>query len=284
MATPSLTRHRLPGYLGDILVDVRTGDRSRPRPAVLVLHGFKGFKDWGMFPPLAERLAKAGFTAVSFNLSGSGVDDTGEFVFPGRFARATFTGDLGDVGTVLEAVATGALDVAPPKSIGFLGHSRGGGLGVLAAAADPRIAALVTWAAISTVDRYSQDEVAAWRASGKLDIVNSRTGQVLPMFTDALDDAQAHGTTSLDIRAAASRVAVPWLIVHGAEDPVVPLAEAEALHAAGGQGTSLLTVAGAGHTFGAVHPWQGPTPAFTSVADASIGFFARHLLTPSSTP
>jgi len=139
VATPSLTRHRLPGYLGDILVDVRTGDRSRPRPAVLVLHGFKGFKDWGMFPPLAERLAKAGFTAVSFNLSGSGVDDTGEFVFPDRFARATFSGDRGDIGKVLEAVATGALDVAPPPSIGFFGHSRGGGLGVLAAAADPRI-------------------------------------------------------------------------------------------------------------------------------------------------
>jgi hypothetical protein len=29
-----------------------------------VLHGFKGFKDWGMFPPFADRLARAGFTAV----------------------------------------------------------------------------------------------------------------------------------------------------------------------------------------------------------------------------
>lgn len=284
MATPSLTRHRLPGYLGDILVDVRTGDRSRPRPAVLVLHGFKGFKDWGMFPPLAERLAKAGFTAVSFNLSGSGVDDTGEFVFPDRFARATFSGDLRDVGTVLEAVATGALGVTPPSSIGFLGHSRGGGLGVLAAAADPRIAALVTWAAISSVNRYSQEEVTAWRASGTLDVVNSRTGQVLPMLTDALDDALAHGATSLNIRAAASRLAVPWLIVHGAADAVVPLAEAEALHAAGGPGTELLTVPDAGHTFGAVHPWQGPTPAFTGVVDASTRFLSKQLLTPSSTP
>ena len=60
VATPALSRHRLPGYLGDVLVDVRTGDRATPRPAVLVLHGYKGFKDWGMFPPLAERLARAG--------------------------------------------------------------------------------------------------------------------------------------------------------------------------------------------------------------------------------
>jgi pimeloyl-ACP methyl ester carboxylesterase len=284
VATPSLTRHRLPGYLGDVLIDVRTGDRTRPRPAVLVLHGFKGFKDWGMFPPLSERLAKAGFTAVSFNLSGSGVDDTGDFVFPERFARATFSGDLGDIAKVIEAVATGTLDFVPPLSIGFLGHSRGGGLGVLAAAANPRVAALVTWAAISSVNRYSPEEVAAWRATGKLDIVNSRTGQVLPMYTDALDDAVVHGETSLDIRGAASRIAVPWLIVHGEADAVVPVAEAEALHAAGGRGSELLVVPDAGHTFGAVHPWKGPTPAFTAAADASITFLARHLLSPTSTP
>ncbi len=277
MATASLTRHRLPGYLGDILVDVRTGDRTHPRPAVLVLHGFKGFKDWGMFPPIAERLAKAGFTAVSFNLSGSGVDDSGEFSFTEQFARATFSGDLGDIAKVIDAVASGGLDFPPPTSIGFLGHSRGGGLGVLAAAADPRIQALVTWAAISTVFRYSAEEVTEWRARGQLDIVNSRTGLVLPMFTDALDDAMQHGKTSLNIRAAASRAAAPWLIVHGASDAVVPFAEAEKLHQACGPTAELLAIPGAGHTFETVHPWQGPTPAFGTAAGGTLAWFGRHL-------
>jgi hypothetical protein len=40
MATPSLTRHRLPGALGEILIDVRAGGRGTPRPAVIVVHGF----------------------------------------------------------------------------------------------------------------------------------------------------------------------------------------------------------------------------------------------------
>ncbi len=277
MATPSLTRHRLPGYLGDILVDVRTGDRTRSRPAVLVLHGFKGFKDWGMFPPLAERLARAGFSAVSFNLSGSGVDDAGEFTFPERFARATFSGDLGDIAHVVEAVASGALAMPSPTSIGFLGHSRGGGLGVLAAAADPRIGAVVTWAAISDVHRHSPEEVTAWRARGHIDIVNSRTGQVLPILTDVLDDVIRHGSTLLDIRAAGARLKAPWLIAHGESDVTVPVAEARALHAAAGATAELMVVPGAGHTFEAVHPWQGPTPAFAAVADASVAWFGRHL-------
>lgn len=276
MATPSLTRHRLPGYLGDILVDVRTGDRVRPRPAVLVVHGFKGFKDWGMFPPLAERLARAGFTAVSLNLGGSGVDDSGEFVFPERFARATYSGDLGDLQSVLDATRQGGLGFAPASSVGIVGHSRGGGLAILAAAADPGLSALVTWAAISTVHRYSPDEIAAWRARGSYDVVNTRTGQVLPMGTDVLDDIASRGA-ALDIAAAAARVTAPWLLLHGEGDASVPVAEARALHAASGGRAELHLVPGAGHTFETVHPWKGPTAAFTTAADATLAWFSRHL-------
>jgi pimeloyl-ACP methyl ester carboxylesterase len=148
----------------------------------------------------------------------------------GRFAHATYSGDLGDIARVVEAVANGALGFPSPTSIGFLGHSRGGGLGVLAAAAEPRIRALVTWAAISDVHRYSPEEVAAWRAQGRIDIVNSRTGQVLPILTDVLDDVVRNGSTLLDIRAAGARLEVPWLIVHGESDVSVPVAEAGALH------------------------------------------------------
>lgn len=278
MATPSLTRHRLPGYLGDILVDVRTGDRDRPRPAVLVVHGFKGFKDWGMFPPIAERLARAGFSAVSINLGGSGVDDSGEFVFPERFARATYTGDLGDLRTVLDAVAAGRLDFTPPTRVGVLGHSRGGGLAVLAAAGDARVAALVTWGAISSVHRYSPEEIAAWRGRGQMDVLNARTGQVLPICTEVLDDILLRGGTTLDITGAAARVTTPWLILHGEADASVPAQEAEALHAASGGRAELRVLPASGHTFEAVHPWQGPTPAFIAAADATLAWFGRHLV------
>ena len=116
MATPTLTSHRLPGTLGEILVDVRAAGRDSARPAIVVVHGWKGFKDWGMFPPLAERLARAGFATITFNLSGSGVDDRGEFVWPERFGHDTFTAELEDVATVVDALARGELGVAPPSS------------------------------------------------------------------------------------------------------------------------------------------------------------------------
>jgi uncharacterized protein len=275
MATPTLTRHRLPGALGDILIDVRAGGRGSPRPAVVVIHGFKGFKDWGLWPALAERLARAGLSAVTFNLSGSGVDDTGEFTYPERFGHNTFSAEVQDLRRVTDALAAGDLGVAPPTGLGLLGHSRGGGIAVLHTANDPRVRALVTWAAISTVDRWPAFQRAAWRTAGVSEVKNVRTGQVLPLYTDVLDDVERNAA-ALDIEAAARRVAVPWLIVHGTGDDAVALAEGERLAAASPH-ARFLAMDGAGHTFGAVHPWRGATAELERAEDASLAFFAENL-------
>jgi alpha-beta hydrolase superfamily lysophospholipase len=278
MATPTLTKHTLPGTLGEILIDVRAGGRASSRPAVVVVPGFKGFKDWGMFPPFAERLARAGLSAVSMNLSGSGVDDRGEFTLVERFGHNTYSAELDDLLRVVAALAGGELGVAPPTSIGLVGHSRGGGIGVLAAGEDRRIGALVTWAAISSVARWSPAEQRAWREAGMKEIVNTRTGQRLPLYPDILDDIERHALQRLDILGGAARLAIPWLILHGTADEAVSALEAEALHAAGREvGARHVPVDGAGHTFGTVHPWQGETPHFRLVADETLGFLAAHL-------
>jgi uncharacterized protein len=278
MATPTLTKHTVPGTLGEILIDVRGGGRGSPRPAVVVVPGFKGFKDWGMFPPFAERLARAGLSAVSVNLSGSGVDDGGECTLVERFGHNTYSAELDDLLRVVDSLAGGALGVAPPSSIGLVGHSRGGGIGVLAAAEDRRISALVTWAAISSVERWSPAEQRAWRETGVQEIVNVRTGQRLPLYLDILDDIERHAQGRLDILAAAARVPTPWLILHGTADESVSPLEGEALHAAARRSDARhVPVGGAGHTFGTVHPWQGETPHFRLVADETLGFLAAHL-------
>jgi dienelactone hydrolase len=280
MATPTHTRHLVDGSLGEILIDVRAAGRDSPRPAIVIVHGFKGFKDWGMFPPLGDRLARAGFATVTFNLSGSGVNDTGEFDRPERFGRNTFSAELQDLGLVLDALVRGELGVAAPTTIGLVGHSRGGGIAVLHAAGDPRVRALVTWAAISSVERWSAQEVAEWRQKGAKEIVNARTGQRLPLYTDVLDDVERNAT-SLDILGAAARLQIPWLVVHGTEDESVSHLESEALRAASPISTTrLLAIDGGGHTFGAGHPWNPQThdtPALRRVFDLTLAWFAAHL-------
>jgi uncharacterized protein len=277
MATPTLTKHSIPGALGPLLIDLRAGGRASPRPAVVILHGFKGFKDWGMFPPLSERLARAGFTAVSPNFSGSGVDDAGDFSLPEHFGHNTFTAELQDTQSVLDALLNGEFGIPVPSSVGLLGHSRGGGIAILQTARDPRVSALVTWAAISNVQRWSSSERVAWRSEGKTAVRNARTGQVLPLYTDVLDDIEQNAAT-LDIQAAAARIQVPWLLVHGSQDESVNYGEATLLHRASSQEAArVLRVESAGHTFGAVHPWLSSTPELDLVFEQTLEWFAANL-------
>ena len=277
MATATLSTHVLDGVLGELFIDVRSAGRTTPRPAVIVVHGFKGFKDWGMFPPFAERLARAGVTAVSFNMSGSGVDAAGESTLPDRFARATYSAELHDLGAVATALLGGHLGVVPPSSLGLVGHSRGGGIAILHAAREGQVRALATWAAIGTVERWDLATTRAWRTSGALDVVNARTGQVIPLRTDVLDDIDKNAA-GLDIRAAAKRIEAPWLIIHGSADESVPVGEGERLaEASGRESTRLLVVPAAGHTFGAAHPWNPPVPAAEEVFDETVRFLARTL-------
>jgi dienelactone hydrolase len=281
MATPQLTAFTLTGADGGPLRgDVRTSAAGAGRPAVVITHGFKGFKDWGFFPHLAGRLARAGITAVSFNFSGSGVGPEGDrFTEPERFARATFGGDLRDVQTVLRALRDGELTpgLAPPSRVGLFGHSRGGGVSVLATAAHPEVRSLVTWSAIAHALRWGPETVRKWRAEGKLEITNTRTGEVLPIRTDLLDELDADREGRLDIPAAAARVGVPWLIVHGEVDESVPVHEAELLHRASGRRAELLLVRHGSHTFGARHPWGATTPELDQAMDATVRWLVRTL-------
>lgn len=274
MATPTLTSHTLPGTLGDIFVDVRTAGRAA-RPAVLIVHGFKGFKDWGFFPPLAERLARAGFTAVAFNMSGSGVDAAGQATLPERFSRNTYGAELADLATVIDALAEGRLGAAAPAAIGLVGHSRGGGIAALQTARDRRVRALVTWAAIADVVRWDAREREGWRARGHLDVVNTRTGQVIPLSTAVLDEIESR-PAALDIERAAAGIDVPWLIIHGTADDSVPVGDALRLERASGRAaTKLLTIPGGNHGFGAGHPWAPPADApIHRVIDATVEWLA----------
>jgi len=256
-------------------------DEPGPRPTVVVCHGFKGFMEWGFFPHLAGLLTRRGFTVVRFNFSGSGMRPGDELVSNrGAFSHATFSRDLAELQELLEAVGdrvgAGRID---REKLGLLGHSRGGGTALLASAAanrGNRIGALVTWAGVSTFDRLNEEEKAEWRRRGEVPVINARTGQELFLDRSILDDLESRREDLDLIRAAAARRA-PWLIVHGDEDETVPVEEAKLLESHAARPGELLVVAGGSHTFGAQHPFTGPTPPLIAALDATQTWLHRHL-------
>ena len=246
-----------------------------PIGSVIVCHGFKGFAHWAFFPYLARTLAQDGLNAITFDFSGSGIGaDRESFVQAEAFAHNTFSRELEDLELVEDY---GRRRKWIHGKFGLFGHSRGGGMAVLYAAAQTAdVSSLVTWAAISYPNRWSPEDVITWRKRGHTEITNSRTGQVMRLETDLLDDVELHGKTKVNIEAAAAKIKAPWLIIHGTADDTVPSSEAEHLHSLSKGMSTLRLIEGANHGFSATHPLNEVPPVLEKVVLETAKFFVRN--------
>jgi dienelactone hydrolase len=274
----------IPGARGErIRGEVRRPDhRAGPLPAVLLLHGFKGFRNWGFFPWFAERAADLGFASVLFDFSHNGTDAAGE-AYPRKdlFRRLSWATHLEDLDALAAALRAGSLPGEPdPARVALVGHSLGGALAVLQAHRMPGVRAVAGLAPVSRADRFSAREKEAWRAKGSFPVVNSRTGEVLELGLDYLEDAERNGPAR-DAAAAAARLACPLLVVHGEEDTAVPPAEGRALVEAAigaGRPARFASVPDTQHTFDAVHPFVGETRALRHAWAELSSFLTTYLV------
>jgi len=243
---------------------------------VIACHGFKGFAHWGFFPYLGRTLAENGLTAITFDFSGSGIGrDRESFTEADAFAGNTLSREQDDLDNLVEYAKR--MKLIRGKKFGLFGHSRGGGSAILfAAAPDSDVSSLVTWAAISYPNRWSKEDVGTWRKRGYAEVTNSRTGQIMRLGTDLLEDVEQHGQTKLNIEAAAAKIKVPWLIVHGTADDTVPSSEAERLHALSPGVSTLRLIKGANHGFDAKHPLTEVPPVLEKVVLETVKFFVRN--------
>ena len=258
---------------------------SRSFPVILFLHGFKGFKDWGPFPTACEELSSGGFAVIAMNFSLNGVGESMvEFEQLDLFARETFSQDLNDVGSVIEALKDGTICTEKAglntDLMGILGHSRGGHTAVVAAAEHDEIACLVTWSAVADYNaRWTDQMITDWEAKGYTDIMNGRTGQVMRVDKVVYDDIQANA----DRLIALNRIKglhIPSLFIHSRDDESVPYQEAQKLYkGCPCNDKEIKLLQGTGHTFGGVHPFEAedfPEP-FDEVLDHTINWFQYYL-------
>ena len=254
-------------------------ETSRERaPDVLILHGFKGFMDWGFFPELARRLARRGLAAVRFNFAGSGVGEQPEVMDADEaFFANTPSREVDDVEHVRTFLDAGSIEWIDPRRGGIFGHSLGAAIALLHAARRRDYRALVGWAPVSHFQRFGAEVERDWRSRGFVEIPNLRTGQIHRLGRGWLEDLERQ-RAALDVRAACSALATPTLFVHGTADEAVPLEESEVLTSAFAEGLAeRCIVPGANHTFGAVHPFRGSTSALETAFEATITAFDRHL-------
>lgn len=222
---------------------------ENPKGLVVIVHGFKGFKDWGFFPWLAQQLVRHRLAVCRFNMSRSGIGENPEtFDRLDLFEGDTYSIELAD----LRAAVAHAQQQYPSLPTFLLGHSRGGGVAILGAEEVPGLHGVVAWSPIARVDRWDDATKRQWREQGYVETLNARTKQMMRTSVACLDDAESN-RERLDILAAARRLRVPLLILHGRRDESVPCDEGREI-AAQNVDSSLVLVDRAGHTFNAIHP------------------------------
>jgi len=258
----------------DLRIDESAGNKL---PLLVICHGFKGFKDWGCFPYLAERFADAGFFTVTFNFSLNGTENSKDrpvdFDRLDLFALNTLSAELDDLGEVLDFLESEKEKYNYDfNNLTLLGHSRGGGIAILKTKEDRRVTKLITLASVSEFDRYGEETKRTWKERGYLEALNTRTKQRMRMNVSLLEDLEMN-RERLSIKKAISKIKVPVLIIHGTEDMAVGKEEAEELYELCDKSLSkLLILERTGHTFGAVHPFAGTTGALENVIEEIIHF------------
>ncbi len=260
----------------------RAGDSSERLPLVVVCHGFKAFKDWGPFPEIGRFFARAGIASIVFNFSHNGIGaEPRKFSEPERFAANTIGTELEDVRRILDAVEKGTIgkSVIDVRRIGLVGHSRGGGIAIVAGKEDPRVAGVAAWSSIARFGRYSEEQRRRWKERGFVPLPSINPLSVYRLDVAFLDDLEAHARR-YDILDAAAKLAKPLLLIHGTADIPVPLAEARELAEAADKSlTQFVVLEGAGHMYGARHPYRKESPVMTHVLDVTTSWF--HHLFPS---
>ena len=268
----------IPGAKGrSMLMDLTYDDTLKDAPLVIFAHGFKGFKDWGSHNIVANYFAGNGFRFLKFNFSHNGTttDHPTDFADLIAFADNTFSIELEDLNTVIDFACSGS-GIAAAAGVYLIGHSMGGGISIIKTAEDERILKLVTMASISGFRNLWPKAIEEqWRLQGVTYMPNKRTGQQMPLKVALLDDLDKH-PARLDIIAQAKNIKQPWLIVHGDEDPTVPLSHAHELEKAQAQ-AEFVVIKNADHTFGSTHPYvKNVLPkALQHFCDLTITFFRK---------
>ena len=189
-------------------------------------HGVTGNKDRPFVIALAEGLAATGIHALRFSFAGNGASE-------GRFADATISKEVEDLGAVLSTL--------DGYSVCYVGHSMGGAVGVLRTSRDERIRLLVSLAGMVHTHAFAErefgeevpDEGCMWDEPD------------CPLSQAYMDDMAQIDT----VVERGAEIAVPWLLVHGSEDDVVPIDDSHDILARASDNAELVVIDGADHVF-----------------------------------
>ncbi|KFC21280.1 alpha/beta hydrolase family protein [Epilithonimonas lactis] len=239
----------------EFLADAFFPESEEKLPLIIFVHGYKGYKDWGTWKLMGEKLANAGFYFVKFNMSHNGttIEDPNNFGDLEAFGQNNYSKELDDLEIVIDHFKN--QKEVDAENITLLGHSRGGGSSIVKASENKSITKLMTLASVSTLDRFPKDEAFEnWKRDGVYFIENARTKQKMPHYFQFYKDYE-NNRERFDIEESCKNLKISALFIHGTDDEAVAIDHSENLHH-WTKDSQFKMIEKTGHTFGAKEPWE----------------------------
>lgn len=205
------------------------GDPSDTSLLVVIGHGVTGNKDRPWALGLANAIEEAGMNALRFSFSGNGESE-------GKFEDCTISKEVKD----LKAIINAAEDEGFHR-ICYAGHSMGGAVGVLSAVKDERIGLLISLSGMVYTKKFCETEFGD-QTPGKGCMWEDEDCPLSQEFVDDMNKID-------NILAKTEKIEVPWLIVHGDADDVVPVDEGREIYRAAYEPKDLVILEGVDHVY-----------------------------------
>lgn len=219
---------------------------------VVFIHGYMGFKDWGCWNLVANYFVENGMSFAKFNLTHNGttLENTLDFNDLDSFGLNTYSNELADISLFIAHLE----NTHQFSKIHLVGHSRGGGMAILAGKT-PSVETITCWAPISSIEnRFPKgEELEKWARSNVYYKLNGRTKQEMPHFYSQYDDFLKN-KDKLDIEKSARKIGKPVLVIHGENDESVSVKEGKDL--AEWSVGKFISISNTSHTFDSSHPWS----------------------------
>jgi uncharacterized protein len=219
---------------------------------LIFVHGYMGFKDWGAWQLVEDFFVESNFGFCKFNMSHNGGTIENPIDFPdlNAFAENRYSYELNDTHTMIDLM----YETYKPSRIILIGHSRGGGISILASQ-HPKVDSVISLAGISSIEKRFSDKLLLeqWKKDGVRYVQNQRTLQNMPhLYIQYLDFLE--NKDLLNIEKVCRETKKSIYLYHGLNDVSVSIEEGKEL--AKWLNTDLHEIPDTDHVFGSKHPWE----------------------------
>ena len=209
--------------------------KDKTDKAVIFCHGFAGNKDRPHGIAICNDLAQAGFAALRFDFRGNGQSE-------GKFKDSYYSNEISDLKSAIDFLIEKGY-----KTIGTIGHSKGGAVVVIEGNQDDRVKAVVSIAPVGypakMKNRMLKKEELEKVMKGE-PVSKMRKNIMFTYTKEYIEDLDKQNTVE-----AAKKLKGALLVIHGDSDATIPVQEGVDVYEAASQPKQMIVIKGGDHGF-----------------------------------